>query len=189
VDEKAVRKALEAGRIELEEDGGIDAARADIMWQENTHPFKGGRRRRKAEELPASTLPPPSESDLGDAPARLAQAAEIVPELAPFVPWIDWAASQGFIALQEREELGDPLEDARDMHLLLAGLVLEYMEASGVIDEEVEDLASNVLCLPGWPEWKEYPGLKGYLNEVLQERAESRAAVLERPGPPQETSR
>ena len=41
VSEKAVRKALAAGRIALDPDGTIDPARADIAWSGNSAPIMG----------------------------------------------------------------------------------------------------------------------------------------------------
>jgi len=40
VHESAVRKAIASGRITLEADGTIDAAKADAMWDASTDPAK-----------------------------------------------------------------------------------------------------------------------------------------------------
>ena len=62
VDRKAVRYALEAGRICKSDDGTIDSEQADIDWAENTDPQKSanGKVRHKDGEEPP---PPPSPSD------------------------------------------------------------------------------------------------------------------------------
>jgi len=41
--EKAVRKAIGAGRITLEPDGSIDPEKADAQWVANTDPSRGGK--------------------------------------------------------------------------------------------------------------------------------------------------
>jgi hypothetical protein len=57
----AVLRAAKAGRIPVEPDGTIDAAKADAAWQRSTDPARGKRK----PEAPATKLKPVPEAALG----------------------------------------------------------------------------------------------------------------------------
>ena len=67
VSHTAVRKAIQAGRIQQEADGGIDPARADASWANNTRSSVETPRQpaRRVETLPE---PMPERQGSGNAP-------------------------------------------------------------------------------------------------------------------------
>jgi hypothetical protein len=73
VAENAVRKAIVSGRIELEPDGTIDPAKADLAWGRRTDPAQQRfRSKRSATQPPVSDKPSP----------RTAEAVKPVPAAA-----------------------------------------------------------------------------------------------------------
>jgi len=64
VAENAVRKAIASGRIELEPDGTIDPAKADLAWERQTDPAQQrSRSKRSVTQPPVSDKPSPRAAD------------------------------------------------------------------------------------------------------------------------------
>ena len=130
VSRQAVYRALAVGRITRDRDGRIDVQATDAQWEETTDPLRGGRR-------PAASTGPqaPAAVDLvlGEQPARLAQAAEAAPALAPWIDFIDRTARRASKICQEPgpvEITSQPLE----LHSLLYDLIANYLIHTGAVD-------------------------------------------------------
>ena len=141
VTRQAVYKALAAGRITRDCDGRIDLAAADRQWQESTDPLRGG--------------PPAGSTDtadalqavLGDQPARLARAADVVPALAPWLDFINWSAASA--ARVGPDPDSDPLDAIRSNPLeltsLLYDMIANYLIDTGAADADRIDEADLVM--------------------------------------------
>jgi hypothetical protein len=73
--ENAVRKAIAAGRIELEPDGTTDPAKADLAWAKRTDPAQQRTRAARASRMSDGRAEAP-------APARTGEAIKPVPAAA-----------------------------------------------------------------------------------------------------------
>ena len=139
VSRQAVHKALAAGRITRDGAGWIEVQAADRQWEESTDPLRGGPPARSTDTQGADTL----EAVLGDQPARLARAAEVVPALAPWTDLINHAAGRASkIRDPEADEIrSDPLA----MHELVYDVIANFLIDTGAADEERIDEADSIM--------------------------------------------
>lgn len=154
--ERAVRKALEAGRIGLNSDGLIDPKVADREWEANTNPYHGGKRQ---PTQPEPWTPPTG--PIVDFRDRLADAVKVAPELARWEAFVNWLPARFMFAIQENWESGldSPVETAEDFHFTLVLSLVEFLEETGVIDEEKGEEIGHAL-VPGPCVHKKLPAYK-----------------------------
>jgi len=135
--EKAVRKAIAAGRISVGVDDSLDPVEADKQWAANTDPARCMRRSPAGVE---DYLP-----ELRDGPNRLARVAAHVPQFAPWIPWVNWTAPRLFEVLRESEEEQCPVADPADMHMVLRSLLSTYLLETGVVSAAEDKIVDPIL--------------------------------------------
>ena len=139
---QAVYQSLAAGRITRAGDGKIDPQVADRMWRERTDPLRGG-----PPAVPADTHGPVAV--LGDQPARLAQAAAVVPALDCWTDFVDRSASRAARINPDPDPDSDPSDAIRSdplaLHALLYDLIANYLIETGQVDAERIDEADLIM--------------------------------------------
>ena len=137
VSRQAVYKALAARRIQRDRDGRIDAQTADRRWHELTDPFRGG-------QIATAPTDYPVDPVLGEQQARLARAAQAVPELARWTDFINRGAVRAVKVFQD-PEVDDFTDDPLGMHEFLYDLIANYLIDTGAVDEKRIDEADSIM--------------------------------------------
>ena len=136
VSRQGIYKAIAAGRIYRDRDGWIDVQAADQQWHEATDPFRGGQAARASTSYPTDPA-------LAEQTARLARAAQVVPELSRWADFIDRSAIRAG-KLQD-PEIDDFTNNPLQVHEFLYDRIANYLIDTGQVAAEHIDETDLIL--------------------------------------------
>ena len=136
VSRQAIYKALAVGRISRDQDGWIHVQGADQQWHEGTDPSRGGKDAMASTSYPIDPV-------LAKQTARLARAAQVVPELSP---WVDFIGRSAIRAGKLHDpEIEDFRNDPLEVHEYLYDLIANHLIHTGKVAAEHIDEADLIM--------------------------------------------